>query len=238
MKVERGNDWTRGFVELDMKHLFLTILFSLLGHLVISGQDTLNVSEKIPQREMMDPNPVSIDTVDTKKKKRKERVIVPKKALILSLAIPGAGQLYNGRWWKLPFVYGGVGGVVFAIDYNTRQFRRLRDALTAFRANEDHEFSGTGIDNESSLRNLRDQFDKNRQLSYIGLVAVHALQAVEAYVDAHLQNFDTDEDISVRFRPEFDVSPFGQPSLGVGAVIPIGLGKREIIPLDSDFWSE
>ena len=135
-------------------------------------------------------------------------------------------------------VYGAVGGVVYAIDYNTGQYRRLRNALNLKRDGKEHEFSNTGIDNEQSLRNLRDQFDKNRQLSYVGLVVVHALQAVEAFVDAHLQNFDSDEDLSLRIRPDFQVTPFGQPSLGIGLRIPVAAGRTESIPSTSPIWAE
>jgi len=159
-------------------------------------------------------------------KDKKQRVVIPKRSLKLSLIFPGAGQIYNGRWWKAPLVYGALGGVIYAIDYNTGQYQRLRDALVLKRANETHEFSGTSIDNINSLQSLRDGFDKNRQLSYIGLVVVYALQAIEAFVDGHLQNFDTDEDISFRVKPILDFDPhLTTPVYGLGISVPIGKQK-------------
>ena len=210
------------------ERLLAVIILLFLANCLVVGQDTLSVVSPSGQQMMPDGK---------KKKKTRTREIVPKKALLYSLVVPGSGQVYSGRWWKLPFVYGALGGVIYAIDYNTSQYRRLRDALNLKRTGDTHEFSNTGIDNEQSLRNLRDQFDKNRQLSYVGLVVVHALQAVEAFVDAHLQNFDSDEDLSLRVRPNFDVTPFGQPSLGVGLIIPVGNVKTPLLS-PGPVWSE
>ncbi len=131
----------------------------------------------------------------------------PKKALTLSLVLPGAGQVYNGRIWKLPLVYGAIGGMVYVIDFNQSRFKRLRTALELKRQNLPHEFSGTGIDNERSLLALRDSYDKNRQLSYFGLFVVYALQGVEAFVDAHLQGFEINEDLSLHIRPQLQPGP-------------------------------
>ncbi|MCB0569724.1 MAG: hypothetical protein KDC66_08180 [Phaeodactylibacter sp.] len=146
----------------------------------------------------------------------------PKKAGILSLALPGAGQLYNKRWWKVPLVYGAIGGMVYTIDYNQSRYRRLRTALDLKRQGEEHEFSGTALDNTTTLRTLRDQYDKNTQLSYVGLFLVYTLQAMEAFVDAHLKTFDVEDDLGFNLKPQLDyVAPLGQPTLGLGLSIPL-----------------
>lgn len=169
----------------------------------------------------------------------KEREIVPRKSLILALSFPGLGQLYNGRWWKLPFVYGAFGGIIYSIDYNTDLYKRLNTALNLARQDEEHEFSGTSIDDVNTLQVTRDQFDKNRQLSYIGLVIVYALQAVEAYADAHLINFDMDEDLSrLKLRPTLEISsPIVGPYMGLQLTIP--LNKNELsATTNNSFWTE
>lgn len=146
----------------------------------------------------------------------------PKKAAYWSLAIPGAGQIYNRRWWKVPLVYGALGGMVYLIDFNTRQYKRLKTALDLKREDMPHEFSGTNIDTETALLSLRDGFDKDRQLSYIFTVVVYGLQAMEAFVDAHLKNFDVDDDLSFKLKPSFEIDPtVGQPALGIGVSIPL-----------------
>lgn len=146
----------------------------------------------------------------------------PKKAAIMSLAIPGGGQFYNKRWWKVPLVYGAIIGMGFTIDYNQSNYRRLRDALELKRDGEPHEFTGTTIDSERSLRSLRDQFDKNTQMAYVGMFLVYTLQAMEAYVDAHLKTFDVSDNLSFRLKPKMEPSSFGGAVMGVGISVPIG----------------
>ncbi|MFN7120085.1 MAG: DUF5683 domain-containing protein [Saprospiraceae bacterium] len=144
----------------------------------------------------------------------------PKKAAYLSLALPGAGQIYNKRWWKLPLVYGAIGGVVYAIDYNQGWHREFRTAFNQ-KINDmpvtNPQLAGFDV---RTLRILRDRFDKNTQLSYIGLVVVYALQSVEAFVDAHLKTFNVDEDLTLHLKPSLQMEPLaGQPTLGIGVAL-------------------
>lgn len=146
---------------------------------------------------------------------------VPKKALLWSI-IPSGGQVYNRRWWKVPLVVGGFYALYRTIDYNTDLYNRLKTAYQLKLENEEHEFTGTSIDNASTLRNLRDRYDKSTQMSYVFLVLGYALQGVEAYVDAHLRQFDINDDLSMRLKPTMDILPVsGQPIIGVGLVVPL-----------------
>lgn len=151
----------------------------------------------------------------------KSDYINPKKAAILSLALPGAGQAYNKRWWKLPLVYGAIGGMVYAIDFNQGLYRRFRDALKLELADQPHEFTGTGIGSANALRSLRDEYDRNTQLSYIGTVVLYGVIAVEAFVDAHLLDFDIDDDLSLHLQPTVQPVPreLGLGSAGVAIVV-------------------
>ncbi len=145
----------------------------------------------------------------------------PGKALRLGLVLPGAGQIYDRRWWKLPLVYGAYGGIIYAIDYNQGFFRRFRTAFDAQAKNppEPHEFTELGL-GTTELRALRDKFDKQLQLSYIGLILIHGLVSMEAFVDAHLQSFDISDDLSLQIRPEVKLDPLtGQPMLAIGGVV-------------------
>ncbi len=150
---------------------------------------------------------------------------VPKKSLVLSLALPGAGQVYNGRIWKVPLVYGAIGGMVYVIDFNQSRYKRLKTALDLKRQNLEHEFTGTSIDSERTLLALRDSYDKNRQMSYFGLFVVYALQAVEAFVDAHLLGFEINEELSLQVAPQLQFDPMFQGSAKPG--IQIVLQRRK-----------
>ncbi len=148
----------------------------------------------------------------------------PKKAVILSLVVPGAGQLYNKRFWKLPLVYGALGGIILVVDFNQSRYRRFRDALNLKREDMEHEFTGTQLDDIATLRNLRDVYDKRTQTAYIFTVIVYGLQAMEAFVDAHLKGFDVEDDLGFRIKPTFDpvISPTGvSPGMGIGLTVPL-----------------
>lgn len=196
-----------------MKYIFslLLILFYCVGELAAQQVDSTVVET----------------AMDTLAKKKKENWFSrdypnPRKAALLSLIIPGAGQLYNKRWWKVPLVYGALTGMVLVIDYNQSRYRRLRNALDLKRKDETHEFSGTSLDNISTLRTLRDSYDKNTQTAYVGFVLVYTLQAMEAFVDCHLKGFNVDDDLGLRLRPDVDfVAPLGQPVMGIGLSIPL-----------------
>lgn len=156
---------------------------------------------------------------------RPEREVVPKRALKWAI-IPGGGQVYNRRWWKVPLVYTAIFGAYGVADFNTRQYNRYRAALRAecFGVEEpcepeEHEFTPLGI-GVSALRTARDRADRGRQTAYALLVGTYLLQGIEAFVDAHLRTFDIEDDIGFRVEPALIPGP--SPTLGVGLVVPIG----------------
>ncbi|MDZ4706253.1 MAG: DUF5683 domain-containing protein [Saprospiraceae bacterium] len=172
-----------------------------------------------PARIEAQTAPVQVqDSVpDTPAPIQKKFLPVPKKSLMWAI-IPGGGQVYNRRYWKVPIVYAAMGGIVYAIDFNQTRYRSLKTALELKLKGEPHEYSGTQIDNTLTLRTLRDGFDKNTQLSYIGMFLVYALQGVEAYTDAHLMDFDIGDDLSLQVQPRLDINPATQslsPGLGL-----------------------
>lgn len=139
----------------------------------------------------------------------------PKKALLLSVAFPGGGQIYNKGWWKLPFVWGGYVALIYSVDFNTRNYKLLRDAYIAELEGREHPFSGTRLQ-ANDLKRLRDQYDKNKQLSYIGIFALHLVQSAEAFVDAHLKTFDVSDDLSLKVKPSFQATAGAAPMPGIG----------------------
>ncbi len=142
---------------------------------------------------------------------------IPKKAAIYGLSLPGGGQFYNRRWWKVPLVLGAYGGMVYVIDFNQNIYRRLSTAYQLSLKNEPHEFSNIQGFDSNTLRNLRDTYDKRTQMSYVGMFFVHALVAMEAFVDAHLLNFDIDEQLSMEVQPQLYPVLTG-PAIGVAVI--------------------
>ncbi len=212
---------------ISMERLICTLAFLCSFWLCeTTGQVTDSIPQEADLPVQRDSTPTSIALPDSASSAKKDRNFLgkfltkedypnPKKALILSLAIPGGGQIYNKRWWKLPFVYGGYVGLILAIDYNTAGYKAYRDAYIAELAGEPHRFSAARV-NANDLRRIRDGFDKNRQLSYIGIVALHMIQTAEAFVDCHLKTFDVSDDLSLRVAPSMGYTVDGGSYLGIG----------------------
>lgn len=219
---------------------------SVVQKLFQNSQDTSAVDKLLAQLDtipsQVDSNLVMIDTLSKKEKRKRDRkqglwyriwkqdYPNPKKALLLSFAVPSGGQIYNKRWWKLPLVYGGIAGTIYAIDFNSNAYKVFRDAYIAELAGEPHRYSGTSLD-AGDLKRLRDVYDKNRQLSYIGFVAVYMIQGAEAFVDAHLRTFDVTEDLSLKIAPVMELTPFNEPILGVGFTFQIQNKSTQENPL-------
>ena len=146
--------------------------------------------------------------------KRKLYKFNPTRAVWLSALLPGLGQIYNRRYWKLPIVVGGFLGLAYATSWNNRM---LTDYSQAYRDATDDDpntrsymdlFPPT-IDEKSidmewlkkSLQSKRNYFRRNRDLCIFGLVAMYALCVIDAYVDASLSAFDVSEDLSMKVRP-------------------------------------
>ncbi|MBC6696573.1 DUF5683 domain-containing protein [Hymenobacter sp. BT190] len=129
----------------------------------------------------------------------------PTKAGLLSALLPGAGQLYNGRWWKVPLAVGAVGGTVYGEIFYQRLYTEFADGFNA-RTDGDPNTVDTGP--RSSLLRSSDEVKRNLNryrtqrdtfLAYIALA--HAVQILDAVVDAHLRDFDISDDLSVQWEP-------------------------------------
>lgn len=200
-----------------MIRITLFVLVLLIGLSPAKAQDDLyNQVDSIPK--------ISIDTTKVKQKGRLKNFLKkdypsPKKAVLLAI-VPGMGQIYNKKYWKLPLVYGALGGVIYSIRFNTDGYNSMVQSL----AIRNGEAIGTDPVNsnvpDNAVEARRNAFDKNRQLSWIGLIGFYLISAGDAFVDAHLKDFNVDDDIS--FQPIFETGLYNQPVIGVGIRIPLG----------------
>ncbi len=125
----------------------------------------------------------------------------PNRAAAMSLIIPGSGQIYNKKYWKLPIVYGALGGLGYLIVDSSSEYRSFRDAYTAVIDDDPNTINPFSTLGESSLLSIRDRFNKRRQQGYIFFALTWILNSLDAYVDAHLNSFDVSEDISMIVNP-------------------------------------
>jgi hypothetical protein len=144
----------------------------------------------------------------TKEKKQKVELINetpsllpknPRKATLLSAVLPGAGQVYNGKTWKVPILYAGILTDIYFIQYNNRRYENFRDALFALDAGETNQFPS--LNRAALVRNV-DYWRQNRDLTLLLLLGIYALNLVDANVDAHLSGFDVSDDISLKVSPQ------------------------------------
>lgn len=142
-----------------------------------------------------------------------------RKATLLSTFLPGAGQVYNKKIWKVPIVYAAFAGMAYLIKFNHDNFRKFDDALL-MRYDEDPNTIDPYVNvyTEENLRSLSDFYRRNRDLSVIGLTLVYVLNIIDAHVDAHLFNFNVDDNLSLQWSPLIQPVP-GQASTGIALTL-------------------
>ncbi len=139
----------------------------------------------------------------------------PKRAMWLALVLPGAGQIYNRKYWKLPIVYGGFVGCIYAMQWNNQMFHDYSQAYIDIMDSDPNTQSynqflhlGNKItaENEERYKSLfkrrKDYYRRYRDMSFFCLIGVYALSVIDAYVDASLSQFDISKDLSMRVAPE------------------------------------
>ncbi len=157
------------------------------------------------------------------------------RATTLALICPGAGQIYNKSYWRVPIVIGGFATTIYCIDWNNRGYQRFKKAYRLkadYDANPDpalypngspDEFNGRY--NTSFLKNLRNSYRRNRDLCIILTAGLYILQAVDAHVDAHLRSYDISKDLTVSLTPAIGYSYNRMsPYSGGGATLGMNFG--------------
>ena len=137
----------------------------------------------------------------------------PKRATWLALLIPGGGQIYNRKYWKLPIVYGGFVGCAYALTWNGQMYSDYSQAYLDLMDDDPNtdsykDFVPPNVDVDSNrsqyeniFRRKKDFYRRYRDLSIFAFIAVYALSVIDAYVDAELSNFDISKDISLKVEP-------------------------------------
>ena len=172
--------------------------------------DTLNVqSDTIPaveQRVVGVNRPGNITPIDTVTIDMVAPEHSPRRAALLSAVLPGLGQIYNKKYWKVPIIYGGFAILGYLVVYNNDQYQIFRRARIAEENNQREENPLVGIrpgvyDNIAQLGNIVDGTRQRRDQLIIYTAGFYGLNIMDAIVDAHLIEFDVNPDLSFKLEP-------------------------------------
>lgn len=155
----------------------------------------------------------------------------PQRALWMAMVIPGGGQIYNRKYWKLPIVYGGFVGCVYALMWNNMMYKDYQQAYLDIMDDDPTTASynkflhlGRTItpENEerykSVFKSRKDRYRRWRDLSFFCMVGVYVVSVIDAYVDAELSEFDISKDLSMKVRPTVMGSGLNSRSLSAASI--------------------
>ena len=186
------NNFNTLILSMPKKSVLITYIFCFLSF-CLTGQRT---GQRLPASS--DNPQVTESTKGSGLKSKKIFYGEPGKAALYSLIIPGAGQLYNKRWWKVPFVYALEGSAVYLLINNLNTYSNWNNCYIDLVNNDiPSSFcdSFTKEDQSTAFR-IRNSTRTNKELSFIFLGLAHLLNVVEAFVDRHLINFDTSDNLT------------------------------------------
>lgn len=151
----------------------------------------------------------------------------PHKAAIRSAVLPGWGQAYNRKYWKIPLVYTALGINAAVFSYNLKEYRKIRFAYLTLVNNDTANFKNVAQElkpfldagDTYSLKNYRAEFRKNIDYSVLFFLLFWGLNVVDATVDAHLKEFDISDQLSMKIKPNFNAVP---NTIGLSFVFTIG----------------
>lgn len=136
------------------------------------------------------------------------------RATYLAFMFPGAGQIYNKQYWKLPIVYGGFATMIYIINFNGRGYTRYKRAYDALTQGLPNEF---GVKySEDILRNTKNNFRRARDMAIFYAAGFYLLTVVDAYVSASFKQYDISDDLSIQVTPKIDYNNYGTTSRNSG----------------------
>ncbi|KEO72620.1 hypothetical protein EL17_17940 [Anditalea andensis] len=170
------------------------------------GQVTTDTTARGVTLESPDANRIKLDPSAAKD---------PTRAALLSAILPGAGQVYNNKMWKVPIIYGGIITNVYFLDFNSRRYLLFRDALQIARNPDDpRQNPFPNLNEDGIIRNVN-YWRRNRDLNYMVFGIIYAINIVDSLVDAHLSGFDISDDLSLDIRPSYENMYAGSSLIGL-----------------------
>ncbi|MDR2955358.1 MAG: DUF5683 domain-containing protein [Prevotella sp.] len=230
---------SRGLILIILCILSGGITCSIRAQEPLSGDTIKADNQQLQAIEKRVNSDTIMPLIDGKKLVLSDTLLLPKpefkpnstKAVIYSAIFPGLGQAYNRKYWKLPIIYGGALGLVYAITWNGRVYNDYNNAYRDLVLNvqggsyinflppgmtSPDDWSGGRDAFQDALKRKKDFFRRNRDLAIIVSVGVYALCMIDAYVDAQLYDFDVSPDLSLMITPVvWGPSPHSKVGFGI-----------------------
>ncbi len=182
------------------------IMFTALNAQDIS--DTTSVLINSQDTILLTPDEVVEIEIDTLENR-------PSTAALYSAALPGLGQGYNKKYWKIPIIYGSGVVIGYFINYNHQLYRQYRDGLIALIDQDDRTVPFDPRLDRNDYQRAVDYWRRNRDLLMIGTLLLYVMNIVDAHVDAHLELFTVEDDISLYLEPSFDQTAMQTNLIGI-----------------------
>ena len=193
----------------------------------VSDPDTIVSSTPVDTARLRQLSDSLLAQPIAKAQQQVQKAFVPKptKALWLSLVLPGAGQIYNRKYWKLPIIYGGFLGCAYALTWNQMMYRDYSQAYLDIMDDDPntksyldmlpprYDITGREDQFKKIFKRKKDFYRRYRDLSAFCFIGVYLLSVVDAYVDAQLSEFDISPDLSMKVEP----AVIGTPKLMGGS---------------------
>jgi hypothetical protein len=205
--------------------LILVLLLFLHG---VHAQET-EVQEKAADSlgTALDGQGISFEDIH---KSKEINPLAPSKAAFYSAVLPGLGQAYNRRYWKIPIVYAAIGTGVYAYTFNNKEYHRFRDAFkrrkAGFMDDEFYDLNNSGIDpgnpdfSDQALQDAQERYQRDRDLALLITIGLYALNIIDANVDAHLKQFNVNDDLGLDIRPYLEYNPItADPNYGLAVTV-------------------
>jgi len=155
--------------------------------------------------------------------KKEINPLAPSRAAFYSAVLPGLGQIYNKRYWKVPIVFGALGLSISTYSFNNTEYRRVLNAFKRRQAGfTDDEFfdrngDGVGPDfSDTALEDAQERFQRNRDLALLITIGLYAFNIIDANVDAHLKQYNVSDQLGMDIKPYLDLNQItGTPVYGL-----------------------
>ena len=205
-------------MNFKLSHICIMVLLWLGTTQAMAQKDSLAV-ESLSLEDSITIDSASLSKALAPKALRKKRNWATwrpdtKRAMWLALVLPGAGQIYNRKYWKLPIIYGGFVGCAYAMSWNNQMYHDYSQAYLDIMDDDPNTQSynqflhlGAQIDANNIerykeiFRKRKDRYRRWRDMSMFVMIGVYAFSVIDAYVDASLSEFDISDDLSLRVEP-------------------------------------